>query len=118
MSIHTVDSLEKALRIVDEVAMVRKRWGKQANFNYHQSQIVDALVIMRDAYVAADKVAHETVTIAAAADIAISEAKELREALTKANRQLAAANARATKASGKLQTINALQDLKEVIQNG
>lgn len=99
MSIKTVDSLEKAIAVAESVAEVRRRWGKQAKYGYSESQIVDALEIMLGGYKDADAAAHRMVTVQAAAEIAVTEASALRAQLTKANRQLAAANARGLKAA-------------------
>lgn len=102
MAIHQVDSLAKALKIVEEVALVRKRWGKQAKFNYTEAQLVDAVVLLHAAY-EANAVRFGEIQAEEHANASLVEQnEELRAQLTKANRQLAAANARAARADKKL----------------
>lgn len=44
----TVNTVEKALEIIAEVAEARKRWGKQASVNYTLDQLMDAIVVLAD----------------------------------------------------------------------
>jgi len=76
-------NIEKAKIMVKHVASDRKRWGKNADFgSYHQADVLDALVMIHDeGYL----------------DFQGEDFAEMKKALTKANRQRAAADARAKK---------------------
>jgi hypothetical protein len=92
-----IDTLDKALRLADDVAYVRERWGKQAKFNYTDNQMADTIIMLRGVGSQFDTLTLEKAELAS--KYAESEAARalLREELTKANRQLAAANARAAR---------------------
>lgn len=86
--------LEKAAKICADVAEDRKRWGRNAGFaNYHQSDVLDAMVAVHEAGLFDEIGKHEELVLA--------------------NRQKGAAEARATRAQHK---VEALQDELERTQ--
>lgn len=101
-----IDTLEKALKVADDVAYVRERWGKNAKFNFTENQLADTIIVLRGAGSQFDVMATQKADV----ERQLGEAQEaravLREELTKANRQLAAANARAARSKTQV-TLNA-----------
>jgi hypothetical protein len=107
MALRDVDTLDKAIRVAIDVADVRAKWGKQARIPYHEDQIYDALVMLHTAYRAVGSTETKLHDMAKRAVDAEADVIALRSELTKANRQLAAANARATRVAKRVPNSNA-----------
>lgn len=104
-------NIDKAREVLETIAHQRKQWGKHAGFGpYAEGDCLDALVYIHEAgFLDQDE---ETV-------------RKLREEKNKANRQTAAANARATKFQNLCDTkdarikelVVALEESENVIAN-
>lgn len=101
MALRDVDTLDKAIRVAIDVAEVRAKWGKQARIPYHEDQIYDALVILHKEGARAGELLEKYTEAKGVQEQHELLIAELREQLTKSNRQLAAANARAARATKK-----------------
>ena len=94
---------ERASKIVTHVAAQRLRWGKHYQAEDEGiNNLMDALVVMAHA----QNITHD------------SEVKELRDQITKLNRQLAAANARAKKFAKRGGLGEAAADIEENFHTG
>lgn len=77
-------TVAQAQELVKNTAAAVRKWGKHANPPYTNQQLMAAIEVLAD-------------NVDLDADDKIAQLAECREALAKANRQAAAANARATR---------------------